>query len=66
MIVSCPVCATSNRLHAARLGEKAKCGACQAALLPLSHPLAITSDEEFDELVRDATIPVLVDFWAAW
>ncbi len=66
MIVQCSSCSTSNRLRAARLGEKAKCGACKAALLPLSRPVAVASVEEFDELIRDVPVPVLVDFWAAW
>jgi thioredoxin 2 len=66
MIVPCPSCSGSNRLPAARLGEKAKCGACKAALLPLANPVSIGSAEEFDELVRDVPLPVLVDFWAAW
>ena len=34
--------------------------------MPLSRPVAISSVEDFDELVRDAKAPVLVDFWAAW
>jgi thioredoxin 2 len=66
MIVQCPSCSSSNRLRAARLGEKARCGACKAALLPLAHPVSIGSVEEFDELIRDVPVPVLVDFWAAW
>ncbi len=35
-------------------------------MLPLAKPFAIASAEDFDELVRDAKLPVLVDFWAAW
>jgi thioredoxin 2 len=66
MIVVCPSCSTSNRLRAARLGEKAKCGACKAALLPLTNPVSVASVDEFDELIRDVPVPVLVDFWAAW
>jgi thioredoxin 2 len=66
MIVPCPSCSSSNRLPAARLGEKARCGSCKAPLLPLAHPLAVGSVEEFDELVRDVPVPVLVDFWASW
>jgi thioredoxin 2 len=66
MIIPCSSCSSSNRLRAARLGEKAKCGACKTALLPLEQPVAIGSTEEFDELIRDAPFPVLVDFWAAW
>ncbi len=66
MIVSCPSCSSSNRLPASRLGEKAKCGSCKSALLPLAHPLAVGSVEEFDELIGGVPLPVLVDFWAAW
>jgi len=28
--------------------------------------VTITSSAEFDELIRDAKSPVVVDFWAAW
>ena len=66
MIVACSSCSTPNRLPAARLAEKAKCASCKAPLLPLSHPVAVRSAADFDELVRDAGAPVLVDFWAAW
>ncbi len=66
MIVPCAKCAKSNRLPAARLRDKARCAACKAALLPLAHPVAIASKADFDELLRDAPGPVLVDFWAAW
>lgn len=46
--------------------ERARCAACKAALLPPHTPLAVASTADFDELVRDAHAPVLVDFWAAW
>jgi thioredoxin 2 len=66
MNVTCAACSRINRVPAARLQDKARCAACKAALLPLKSPLAITSSAEFDELVRDAKAPVVVDFWAAW
>ena len=66
MIVSCPSCSRPNRLPAARLGDRAKCAACKEPLLPLAKPVAIGSAEDFDELVRDAKVPVLVDYWADW
>jgi thioredoxin 2 len=49
-----------------RVGDKARCAACKAPLLPLARPVAVRSAEEFDELVRMAPLPVLVDFWADW
>jgi thioredoxin 2 len=66
MIVACSKCSKSNRLPAKRLHDKAKCASCKTPLLPLSHPVAIASKLDFDELLRDAPAPVLVDFWAAW
>lgn len=66
MILTCPSCSRDNRVPAARLGDKAKCAACKASLLPLTHPMAIGSAEDFDELVRSSKEPVLVDFWASW
>lgn len=66
MIIECASCQASNRLPAARLTEKAKCAACKSPLLPLGRPITVSSVEDFDELVRDAPAPVLVDFWADW
>jgi thioredoxin 2 len=48
------------------MGEKARCAACKAPLLPLARPIAVASANDFDELVRDSPGPILVDFWAAW
>ena len=66
MIVQCSSCKAQNRLPAARLKDKAHCAACKSKLLPLAHPVPVGSAQDFDELVRDATAPVVVDFWAAW
>ena len=66
MIVSCRSCAKPNRLPAARLNDRARCASCKSPLLPVEHPIAIGSTADFDELMRDAPGPVLVDFWATW
>jgi thioredoxin 2 len=66
MLVPCAACSKSNRLPAARVGDRAKCAACKEPLLPLARPVALTTSQDFDELVRDSPAPVLVDFWAAW
>lgn len=66
MDVTCPACSRTNRLPAARVRDKARCAACKAGLLPLARPIAVASTEDFDELIRDATLPVVVDFWADW
>ena len=66
MILDCPQCGTQNRVPVARITTAARCGHCKTALSPPDHPLAVHSEADFDELIRDATVPVLVDFWAAW
>ncbi|MEI9942561.1 MAG: thioredoxin TrxC [Pseudomonadota bacterium] len=66
MEVACASCSARNRVPAKRLLDRAKCAQCKAALLPLSRPVALSSAQDFDELVRDSPLPVLVDFWAAW
>lgn len=66
MLVGCTACSKQNRLPAARLLDKARCAACKAPLLPVASPIAIANVADFDELIRDAKAPVLVDFWAAW
>jgi thioredoxin 2 len=64
--VTCRACSKENRLPASRLHDKARCGQCKAPLLPLAGPVSVSSQADFDELVRDAKVPVVVDFWAAW
>ena len=66
MNVACAACSKLNRVPAARLHDRARCAACKAPLLPIGKPIAVTSIEDFDELVRDAKTPLLVDFWASW
>jgi thioredoxin 2 len=50
---------------AADLARHARCGRCKAAIAPVAEPIEADA-EVFDEVVRQATVPVLVDFWAAW
>lgn len=66
MQLTCSACQRENRVPTGRLQDKARCAACKAPLLPLARPVAIQSTAEFDELVREAKTPVLVDFWASW
>jgi thioredoxin 2 len=42
-----------------------KCGNCKNPLPPVDEPLNADA-EQFEEVLRDAKVPVLVDFWAAW
>ena len=38
----------------------------QNAVRAVADPLAVGTAEEFDEVIRDSKVPVLVDFWAEW
>jgi thioredoxin 2 len=65
IVRNCPSCKKANRVPAKHLAETGRCGACKAELPAIAEPLA-ASTEEFDEILRDSKVPVLVDFWAAW
>ncbi len=65
MIRVCPSCQQKNRVSARHAVAAARCGKCRAELPTPAEP--IDADPElFDEVVREAPVPVLVDFWAAW
>lgn len=65
MIRVCPACQAKNRVPARKIESAARCGACKAALPPPAEPIDVDS-AAFDEIVREAQVPVLVDFWAEW
>jgi thioredoxin 2 len=65
VIRACPACGQSNRIPARHLSDTGRCGACKNPLPPLAEPLPV-GPAEFDEILRDAKVPILVDFWAAW
>ena len=65
MIRTCPSCGTKNRIPAGHLADRGRCGSCKADLPPVAEPIAADT-ALFDEIVRDARVPVLVDFWADW
>lgn len=65
MTRTCPHCKTRNRVPAAHLADTGRCGACKRPLPPLDEPLDVDATD-FDAIVRDAKVPILVDFWADW
>ncbi|MDH5829006.1 thioredoxin TrxC [Luteimonas sp. M1R5S18] len=62
--VACPHCAALNRVPAARLGDRPKCGRCGRALFE-GRPVALDA-ASFDVHAQRADLPLLVDFWAPW
>jgi thioredoxin 2 len=65
IIRACGHCGQKNRTSAEHLADTGRCGVCKAELGPMDAPIAVTG-AEFDEIVKGAKVPVLVDFWAAW
>ena len=63
VIRTCSTCNQKNRVSAKHLSREGRCGACKASLPPLAEPLAVDG-ALFDEIVQQATVPILVDFWA--
>jgi thioredoxin 2 len=62
--IACAHCGATNRVPVARLGEDPTCGKCGTELLS-GAPVSLT-DDNFDRVVRNTDLPVLVDFWAPW
>ena len=66
VILPCPQCQRANRIPFARLHEAGHCGGCKATLPIPALPVEIESPTGFAALVRGASLPVVVDFWAPW
>jgi thioredoxin 2 len=60
-IVTCSNCGKRNRLPAAA-GGMARCAACHTALPWLTS----AGDDDFEQVVTAASLPVLLDLWAPW
>jgi thioredoxin 2 len=65
VIRTCTHCNQKNRVTATHLASTGRCGACKATLAPIAEPLP-ADPVLFDEILNNASVPVLVDFWAAW
>ena len=65
MVRTCGKCGQKNRVGSAHLAQTVRCGKCKSPIKPIAEP--INADVGlFDEVVQQAKVPVLVDFWAAW
>ena len=61
----CGACGATNRVPARHLADTGRCGACKAPLSPLDEPLEVDGSA-FSQIIGEASVPVLTDFWAAW
>lgn len=65
LIRACKNCGTKNRIPSSHLTDTGRCGSCKTDLPPVDEP--IHADMAlFDDVIQNARVPVLVDFWADW
>ena len=64
MRVVCPYCLKANNIPKKDSYKKANCGSCKNSLLEKNIISATSSN--FDEIVVNSDISVVVDFWAPW
>lgn len=64
MRVICPHCLMVNNIPKKETYKKANCGKCKKSLLETS-PIALR-EANFDEVVVNSEVAVIVDFWAPW
>jgi thioredoxin 2 len=64
MRVICPHCKNVNNIPQKDSYKKANCGSCKKSLLD-TKPIELTS-ANFDEVIVNSDIPIIVDFWAPW
>jgi len=66
VVIPCPACGQKNRIAFARLASAVKCGRCKTDLSATAVPLEVSSSADFDILVAQSPIPIVVDYWAPW
>lgn len=64
MRIVCPHCLSVNNVPKKDSYKKANCGKCKNSLLD-TKPIDL-NDSNFDEVLVNSDIPVIVDFWAPW
>jgi thioredoxin 2 len=66
LVIACPNCGQKNRLAYGALGDAARCAKCKHELRAPGTPIEMATTADFDRLVAQSSIPVVVDFWAPW
>ncbi|RXJ63759.1 thioredoxin TrxC [Halarcobacter anaerophilus] len=64
MNVVCPHCLKINAIPKKDSYTKANCGSCRNSLLDTT-PIEL-NETNFDHVVVNSELPVIVDFWAPW
>jgi len=62
--IVCPHCQKVNSIPKKNSYAKANCGSCKNSLLDTT-PIEL-NEANFDHVIVNSEIPVIVDFWAPW
>lgn len=65
IVRNCGTCGKPNRIPTRHLADEGRCGACKSPLPAIAAPIEV-GIVEFDDILRESKVPVLVDFWASW
>lgn len=63
IVVPCPQCRALNRVPKDRIADVPVCSTCRAHLVGVPVELDAAS---FERVTTKTTLPIVVDFWAAW
>ncbi|MBL9075988.1 MAG: thioredoxin TrxC [Planctomycetes bacterium] len=63
LVLPCPGCRALNRVPSQRLGDGPLCSTCRTPLLGTPVELDTAA---FDRVAGKCSLPIVVDFWAAW
>lgn len=66
VLTRCEACGTMNRLNYRSLERAMSCGKCHATLPFPAAPIEAPNHQLFEAAITGSSIPVVVDFWAAW
>jgi thioredoxin 2 len=66
VVVLCEKCGQNNRIPFAKVDRRGKCGKCKAPLPYVARPLDVSQSADLKTILEQSSLPVLVDFWAAW
>ena len=66
VIQPCPSCGQKNSIGFQHLGKTGQCGKCKADLTPPAAPVDVSSEADFQKLIAESPLPIVVDFWASW
>jgi thioredoxin 2 len=66
VVIACSSCSQKNRVVYSHLGDAVKCGRCKNDISATATPLEVNTTADFDRLVAQSSVPIVVDYWAPW